>query len=185
MVVTLLRYRSLFIFTASIALFASCTNSPEVIPSYIHIDKISFIPTDTTPQGQGSASANISDAWVSIDDKFVGTYELPCTFPVQYAGAHTIKIGAGIKVNGIGATRVVYPFYTYYSGSVNLTAKEITTVTPSVKYYTAVSFPYVEDFEGIACAIDTFGEAKLRIVGSPGAWGSGKSAHVKLSGDTI
>src|SRR2546423_329586 len=126
--------RILFIFSV-IALYSSCSlfDTSEKIPSYIHIDKVNFIPGDTSVQG--TASVKISDAWVFIDDQLVGAYELPATFPVQYDGTHTIKVRGGVKMNGISATRIQYPFYNFYSTQATLEPKKTITINPTAAYF--------------------------------------------------
>src|SRR3989337_3990814 len=83
-------------------------NKEEPIPSYIHIDAINLSTNYTI---EGSSSNKILNAWIYIDDQSVGAFELPCTVPVLAVGSHEIKIQAGIKENGIDATRIYYPFY--------------------------------------------------------------------------
>ena len=124
-------------------LFLSC-NKEEPIPSYIHIDKISL----TTTVSQGSNAHKIIDAWIYIDDNLVGAFEMPCTVPVLYAGEHNVKIYAGVKENGIAETRIMYPFYYRHEQTVTLTQGQITTLTPTVSYYSSAAFPWLEDFEG-------------------------------------
>jgi hypothetical protein len=184
----LLLNRRLIGISLSIASLTSCSlfDTSEIIPSYIHIDKITFVPGDTNIQG--SSSTNITDAWVYIDDHAVGCYELPVTFPVQYEGVHSIKIAAGIKMNGIAATRVAYPFYDFYDGTVTLTPKQTTQVNPTVKYFPGVSFPYVDYFTNSTQSdLDTVGNtgAGIQYITGPLAFWGGPSAYIRLGGDTI
>jgi hypothetical protein len=181
--------RLLFIF-GTIALLSSCAffDTSETIPSYIHIDKIAFVPgsdTTTGAGGQGTASSNITDAWVYVDEQLQGIYELPCTFPVQYEGTHTIKVAAGIKMNGIGATRVIYPFFDFYTTTVTLTPKQTTTINPHVSYYSTVQFPYLENFESTYCFVDSFGDTPLRDTNGAVAWGGGWSAYGMIKGNAL
>jgi len=129
-----------------LSLFSGCNliNPAEPIPSYIHIERIGLT---TDYASQGSNSAKISDAWVYIDGKLQGCYELPVTFPVLMQGNHTVIVKAGIKINGIAATRAPYPFYEQYSRSITLTPGQIETLSPTVSYSSGVSFPWLEDFD--------------------------------------
>ena len=94
----------------------SCSkfDKEEAVPSYISIPAIKLIVPDSLKSQQGTASAKISDAWVYINDVLQGVYELPAKFPVLKEGSNTIKIRAGIKQNGIGSTRPIYPFFNDY-----------------------------------------------------------------------
>jgi hypothetical protein len=134
-------------------LLGSCNlyNPAEPVPSFIHIQDIG-LTTDSTIEGTNSS--NITDAWVYIDGSLVGAYELPVTLPVLSEGTHELTVKAGIKVNGISATRAPYPFYESYRQSITLTAGNITTVSPMVKYVSEIDWDdqdvWLEDFEDIS-----------------------------------
>lgn len=128
--------------------FQACQklNPDEPVPAYIHIEKISL---KTDYQKQGTSSAKISDAWVYIDEQLIGCFELPVTFPVLYEGMHEIKIKAGIKVNGIAATRSPYPFYEIFVQRVTLKRNERLTLNPVVSYASFARFNFMENFDGV------------------------------------
>lgn len=136
-----------------VTLLGSCSlfNPTEPIPSYISIDKIDL----TTEPAEGTDSHKITDAWVYIDDQFVGCYELPCKFPVLFTGVHNVMVRAGIKVNGIAAIRSPYPFYASYKQTVDLQAGEVTEMSPAVTYISTATFQFMEDFEQAGVIIDT------------------------------
>lgn len=120
-------------------------NPSEPVPSYIHIDKFTL----TIQPDEGTNSHKITDAWVYVDDQLIGCFELPVTFPVMYEGTHEVKVRAGIKINGIAATRAPYPFYTTYSTSVNLSKGNKITINPNVKYLADTHFDFMENFENV------------------------------------
>lgn len=142
------------VFISWVVLLGACNlfNPTEPIPSYISIDKIDLT---TDPVSQGTDSHKITDAWVYIDDQFVGCYELPCKFPVLFTGVHNVMIRAGIKVNGIAAIRSPYPFYASYKQTVDLQAGVVTSMTPIVTYTNTADFQFREDFELAGVIIDT------------------------------
>ena len=127
-------------------LLVSCeTFKPEnEIPSYIHIDEIKL---NTTFSSEGTNSNKITDAWVYIDDQQIGVFELPATFPVIFSGKHKLKIMAGVKMNGVAATRISYPFYKSYEQEIDLELTKTDTIKPSVNYQPGVKFAFMEDFE--------------------------------------
>ncbi len=133
-------------------LISSCElyNPAEPIPSYIHIQKIDLTTSYLT---EGSNSNKISDAWVYVDDQLIGCFELPATFPVIGEGLHTVKISAGIKVNGIAANRAPYPFYSKYTQNIDLKAGTTTTLSPTVTYLPSTTFAFMQDFEGVGVTI--------------------------------
>jgi hypothetical protein len=131
-------------------LLASCNlyNPAEPVPAYIHIQKIIL---NTDPALEGSNSSKITDAWVYIDGKLQGAFELPVTFPVLEDGTHELLIKAGIKVNGISATRAPYPFYDSYRQSITLSRGTVVNVSPVVRYVSGLDWAglnmWKEDFE--------------------------------------
>jgi len=141
-----------FLSISIILILSSCElyNPSEPIPAYIHIDKIAL---STIASTEGSNSHKITDAWVYVDEQLIGCFELPVTFPVLYEGSHQIKIRAGIKVNGIAATRAPYPFYTIYDTIISLQKGMKLNLTPLVKYRTNMTFSFMEDFENTGTII--------------------------------
>ncbi|MEI7596054.1 MAG: hypothetical protein WCK02_09920 [Bacteroidota bacterium] len=125
--------------------FSSCEiiNPEETIPSYIHIDSISF----KTLAGEGANTKQIKDAWVYVDNQSIGCFELPATIPILASGEHKIDIRPGIKLNGISATRSLYPYYKPYITTLNLTPNSILQVDPSTSYLDDVNFKFIESFE--------------------------------------
>ncbi len=126
-------------------LFAGCEviNPPEEIPAYLHIKKFTV---NSSPNKGGNSSA-ITEAFVFVDNGFVGAYTLPATFPVLKTGDQRIDIFTGIKDNGIDATPEIYPFYTSVTLNLDLVATEVDTIRPVVEYVENATFNIVENFE--------------------------------------
>lgn len=144
-----------------IGMFTSCEvfNPEEQIPSYIHIDKIDL----TTNTEEGTNSSKITDAWVYVDDQLIGAFELPATIPILFSGTHNVVIKPGIKVDGISATRAVYPFYKPYSASINLVPDSSITINPTLTYNSFTVFEWKEAFEdgGISIAKTLFSDTTI------------------------
>lgn len=128
-----------------LTIFSGCNiiNPAEPVPSYMHIEQISVT---TDPTVEGSNSSKITDAWVYMDGSLIGCFELPVTFPIIGEGVHTFTIKAGIKVNGIAATRAPYPFYDNFVQQVTLTRTQVSTIRPVV-HYTGVNWSSTEIFK--------------------------------------
>ncbi len=143
------------LFFIAMILFYSCKKSFQAeIPSYLHIEKIDLVLTN--PALQGTSSHKISDAWVFVDDDLQGVYELPATFPVLKNQKHSLKIKAGIKDNGISATRVEYPFFDFFTlKSFDFYPDSIVTVNPLVTYNSTVDIVWLADFENQVLTIDS------------------------------
>jgi len=127
-------------------------NDSDLIPAYIHIDRIGLNAT----YDQGTASHKITDAWVYIDETLIGAFELPATVPVLYTGEHTITIRPGIKLNGIANTRSIYPFYTDIKKKMFLVADSISAFNDTITSYKSnVTFPWLENFDFSGTTLDT------------------------------
>lgn len=176
----------LLVFIAAFAVnYFSCNKikpDPKV-PCYIHIDSISLT---TVYADHGSNSHRTTDAWVTVDGKSIGAFEIPCTVPLLVEeGAHDVRVDAGIWVNGISATRNQYHFYTSYNASVNLEKEKIITVTPVINYADYTQFIWKEDFEGNSYSLEKTSrcDASINISKSTGSnafEGSG-SGHFALN----
>jgi hypothetical protein len=128
-----------------------CATQAEV-PTYISIDTIQ-VATDYSLQG--SKSSKVADAWIYVDNKLMGVFELPCKMPYLEDGAknglpsgqHVVKIGAGIKPNGISATRIQYPYYDFFLDTITVLEGQELYLKPEVRYSSFAKFAFIEDFE--------------------------------------
>ncbi|MBI3511915.1 MAG: hypothetical protein HY064_14745 [Bacteroidetes bacterium] len=167
-------------------IFSGCRiiNPAEDIPSYIHIDSITL----STSGNQGSNSSKITDAWIFVDSKLIGGFELPCTVPVLADGTHHILIRAGIKQNGLSSTRAIYPFYKGWEGDVALTKATVTTINPVISYFPGLDFSstWMDNFEvAYGFTADTIYHSQITLCDSPYVFEGLHSAYIRLSADTI
>jgi hypothetical protein len=127
-------------------LISSCSKDKyeAQVPTYITIDSFSFT---TDLLSEGSASANITDAWVYVNNDLVGVFELPASFPVLKEGNVELKVYAGIKDNGIAGSRARYLFYAPHIEQVTLVKGETIEISPSVTYESGLNFAWMENFE--------------------------------------
>jgi hypothetical protein len=96
---------------------------------------------------QGTDSHKISEHWCSVNDNLLGAYDLPCSIPVLESGSTKVRVQAGIKNNGVGSTRIRYPFYQPYDTIINAGAGESVTVTPVFQYFDNLQFDASRNFE--------------------------------------
>lgn len=141
-----------------IILFSSCKKT-DLTASYIYIDASSFSidmagfnDEFSTGYDQGEleciASHNFPDAWVMVNGKDLGTWELPCKIPVLAKENATVQIFPGVKLNGVSTSRPRYPFTDANKQTINLNPNEITKISSiPVKYYSTTAFKIVENFE--------------------------------------
>lgn len=130
--------------TACLLTTCDLINPEETIPSYIAIESIDFVATNPA---HGTSNHKIVEAWVTVDDEFIGVYDLPATIPILTSGPVEIKVDAGIKDNGIGRLPEIYPFFEPYRVNVNLQPAETTMLQPKVSYRNNLNFALIEDFE--------------------------------------
>lgn len=149
--------------------FYSCSKEDfeAEIPAYITIDDITLTTNYLT---EGTASENITDAWVYINDDLVGVYELPAKFPVLKEGNVSIKVFAGIKNNGITSDRVRYLAYDPHEEQIDLVKGETVAIEPTIRYNSTVNFKWLEDFESASTSFlyhgnsDTIIEKQTQVV---------------------
>ncbi|MBO4282970.1 MAG: hypothetical protein J5873_07270 [Bacteroidales bacterium] len=136
-------YRIPLLFFCPLFLLAACDKNMSV-PSYLYVDSVSLSTDYST---QGTASANVTDVWVTVNGKNLGVYELPATIPVLASGNAKVQLQAGIKKNGVSTLRPVYPFYTSHITYVDLERKRCDTLRPAFAYTPTTTFLFKEDFE--------------------------------------
>lgn len=116
-------------------LFSACRKG-EAVPAYLEIPAVEV--SATIEQGRGTS--RITDAWVSVNDRSMGVWELPARIPVLVSGNATVTVAPGVKRNGTFDDRVRYPYYTAFNEEVDLTQEGTTVVLPTVRYESALNF---------------------------------------------
>lgn len=137
----------------------------QQIPAYLSIDSI-YLTTDYYTEG--TSSQRITDAWVYMDDVFLGTFELPATLPVLMTGQHQLKVWPGIKKNGIATTRVSYAYYTPVVKDITITPDSTTKAgVLRTTYQPTASFVWKEDFESVSLSLDTTSRSSAYVQRTP------------------
>lgn len=147
--------RSFLLLLLITSVFSGCVkNNP--LPVYIEIDSWQ-LETNNVTTGEnfpGELTQNLTDAWVYVDEKLVGVFELPCKIPVLVEGNKKIQIYPTIRNNGISATKKIYPFLEPFIEYKDFTPGSTVSVQPKTKYYTNAKF-WIEDFESATVKIET------------------------------
>lgn len=134
-------------------LASSCIkNNPD--PSWLEVTKWSLVANPNSENQTGELTHNFSEAWVYIDDKIVGVFEVPFKIPILQSGNVNIKIYPAVKNNGIAATKKIYPFVEVFEVNVNLVQNQTLTLNPTTRYVSVTKF-WIEDFEDPAVKIIT------------------------------
>lgn len=105
----------------------------------------------------GNETESFTDAWVFQNGSLIGTFELPAHFPILPQDKNEIIIRAGIKKNGIDATRVIYPYLTSYEfpGEPNFQPLETDTMYPQVTFFEGPNYIWIENFDDTYITLDT------------------------------
>jgi hypothetical protein len=123
----------------------SAFNKEELAPAFIEINAFNLKLSD--PTTQGTESNKIEYVWVFIDDNTQGAYQLPVKFPVLNVGKKSIKLSAGVRLNGLTALPAIYPFYTSYTLDTILVPENTLTLQPKISYQNGINLVYNETFE--------------------------------------
>lgn len=136
-----------FLLIGGVLICVSCQkfDNKQEIPAYIKIDKFNLSTQEVL---EGANSTSISDAWVYVDEKLLGVYELPAKIPVLENGLHRLRICPGVKFNGNSDLRGIYPLYTQYDNrEADLKIDGILECTPNIEYEKNIDIEFNESFE--------------------------------------
>ncbi len=140
--------------------FLECNKSklraPE--PFYLNISAVNV----NTLNGQGTTSNKITDIWVYENGQYKGAYPIGRNIPITSQPAQ-LKLFAGIKNNGMSATRIIYPFYAPIDLDTNANTNEIIYKSLVINYKSGINFRWVEDFENFG---GTNGVTIIKGIGS-------------------
>lgn len=156
-----------FIVSTTLIFLLSCfsceiINPPEDIPAYIQIDTFKVVVDDFD---KGTAGHMMGDIWLSVGGKNMGVYTMPFTIPTLETGFQTLTVKPGIKMNGISASRIAYPFFKPYIIDEQLTPGETTTIEPVSTYKEECVFPYIENFDdpGVSFIYPAYSQVAIDI----------------------
>jgi hypothetical protein len=147
----MLRHRPFAFIIILLAFFYSgCKKFDKApIPAYIYVKK-PFILNTASNNSEGEGSEKIVDVWVDVDGISIGSYGLPCQIPILKKGKVKLSLKAGIINSGQDEQRIVYPFYTTDTFSIDLKEEHVDTLVGSVNYVKGLKFPFIEDFSFIS-----------------------------------
>jgi len=156
-------------------------NPEEEIPAYIWVAPFEV---QTTNASQGSASAKITEGWLTVDGVFLGVYALPARIPILKTGTAKIRLEAGIKDNGVSTSPEIYPFYQPLEYTIDLKANEIDSIRPKTTYRNAIRFAFIENFEGnqpLFQTLVTGNQSNRMSITKDGAFEGSGSGTIQLS----
>jgi hypothetical protein len=132
----------LFFFILSL-LFSSCKTEKSFIPAYIQIDEVILEANSI----QGNSIHDIKAVQIYINNQTVGTFTLPCKFPVNADGLTRIQAAAFVKINGNSQTLVPFKSIDILSDTLQLIREQTVIWQPQFKYRQNTRVVWQEDFE--------------------------------------
>lgn len=124
-----------------------------------------FLIADTTllktTVNQGANSHKITDLWYYVNGQFKGVFPVGGVMPIVSTGNTEITLFAGIKNNGISATRIPYPLFKSITFNQNIEAGKTYTVTPEFEYNSSAFFYYCDDFTGVGSFFTSVGDSAV------------------------
>ncbi len=150
------------LFSTIIFFIISCNKDTYKATQPVYIS-VPGIQLSTDPTTEGSNHHKINTVWILVNDKQIGTYELPCTVPaILDEGENKVQLFPGIFLNGSSSMRAIYEPYNsldftlQYSGN---TAIPDTLVPDSADLVTTYSnlktVTVLEDFDQSGINLET------------------------------
>jgi hypothetical protein len=134
----LLQMKSLYIylgFFVFLGLTALSCNKAEQQPAYIQLQ-----PFEVTEPGGNSLHA-LKESWVFLNGQFFGAFPTPCLIPILEEGNASLEIFPGVNENGFKLSPLVYLPMTTQSSTINLMPGQTTTIVPTTRYKSSITFP--------------------------------------------
>jgi hypothetical protein len=114
------------------ALYGCVKNNPD--PAWLEVNEWTLQSNAINVTNEGELTHNFSDAWVYIDNKLIGVFEVPFRIPVLVSGESEITLYPTIKDNGISAVKRIYPFVDPYIITADLVQNQTLTINPVTQY---------------------------------------------------
>lgn len=148
-------------FLVFLLLFSCAKEQPKV--SWLRIESFVLEENLFAQNDQGELTHSFTEAFVNMDGKYLGAFQLPIKIPIIGEGQHEILILPGVINNGISGTKRRYPFVEPYTVNVNLLLEDTISITPVTRYYKETRF-LIEDFESAVLKLETDGSSLASVV---------------------
>jgi hypothetical protein len=128
----------------AVSLIVSCKRSDDnLVPAFISVGEYSFQPGPL----QGSSSTGLTEFWCYTDGDILGVVDTPVSLPLLKQGRQTITVFAGIKNNGMGVSRIRYPFYTSFDTTLDVVPGNTYRLNPRFSYLASANVNADRNFE--------------------------------------
>lgn len=142
----------------------SCKVAPSFIPSYIEIKEVRVDAASIN----GNSIHDIKAIQVYVNNQTVGTFEIPCKFPIDADGFVQIQIVPFVKNNGNSQTLVPYKSLDILTDTLQVTREKTSIWSPLFRYRSNVEIVWQEDFEDSSSTLvpirkDTFDITQIQL----------------------
>ena len=160
----------------------SCNKDKFKAPqaAYLIVDPVAL----KTTSSQGTNSQKITDIWYYVGGQFKGVFPVGKVMPIVASNNTEITLFAGIKNNGISATRVPYPFYKSIILNKDIEPGKTYTVSTEFQYNPSVFFYYHDEFDtttGGGSYFSSAGDSSYVITYDPSRTFNGTGGSVFMS----
>ncbi len=128
---------------------------------------VSPVSLKTNSSTQGTNSHNITDIWYYVDDQFKGIFPVGSVMPIVAETNAKITMYAGIKNNGISATRIPYPVYNSKVFNLSIEAGKTYTLSPEFEYNSSAYFYYSDSFDSSGSYFQSAGDSNYVVTLDP------------------
>ncbi len=142
----MLRYLLYLLVFINLIFLFSCNKDKLKAPqsSFLVVNPVNLKTNYLT---QGSNSHKITDIWYYVDGQFKGIFPVASVMPIVSNGNADITLYAGIKNNGISATRTPYALYNAITFNQKTEPGKTYTISPEFTYNSGAFFYYADAFE--------------------------------------
>lgn len=166
-----------WMYVVAFAVACNRTDTSE-IPAFIRTNQVFF----STQPAQGSNSSAISELWYYSDGDVLGVVDTPVALPLLKQGVQTITIFPGIKNNGMGTSRIRYPFYTSFDTTLDVVPGETFELQPAFTYLSSAVIDASRNFEAGNSFVEApFNNGQIELLNEPSLAASGvRCVRMKL-----
>ena len=128
----------------------SCDREKEALPAYLHLDSFAL----TTESFQGNNIHLLKGVQVLVNNRFMGSFPLPCDIPVIVEGDAKVQIQAMVLENGSASVFKPFVNTTILDTTLNFSPLKTTSISSiPIKYRTNAEVVWVEDFEDLGSTL--------------------------------
>lgn len=141
-----MKFSGFLLFLCAVVTLQSCEiiNPEEKVPTYVHIDSFSFVPTLNT----GTSSHKITSVWAYFDNQPLGAFDLPANIPVLTDVPGVLLVTPGVTYSGISDLQTKYSFYVSDTTTLTPSKGQVVHFQPETQYLAADVLNLTsEDFE--------------------------------------